>query len=335
MHISNYITADNNGANSPWKQLRDTQLHRQFNNNSNERNDEQKTYHTSTKSGSGSSKRRTTQSDAPELNTPRHQDQAIFPFLKLPAEIRNMIYRYTLVDDEYSVSLEAGTNEWDGRCIVRRLYRCHSGPPDRDDLSNVRRPSLRKASSSFTHLKRFRQFDLGVKLLQTCRQVNREATRIFYGMNMFVFPSVQHLYAFPQHFMRRLSLVRKIGLANAHSNSPCRIIDRQVVENGDLHAMFPLIMHATNLEALYMNTSTYQSLSKKRCAAIRLNQKAHVWLQAMVDRAHNPLAIIKLSKLATKKVVTGRPQWSTGKRAQDKFLATLAATLKMPVQGGA
>ncbi len=44
------------------------------------------------------------------------RDQSIFPFFKLPAEVRNSIYEYALVDKKFVVHFEAGVSEHDGRC---------------------------------------------------------------------------------------------------------------------------------------------------------------------------------------------------------------------------
>jgi hypothetical protein len=52
----------------------------------------------------------------PEPTTPPQVDNTTFPFLKLPGEIRNMIYKYCLVDADYSVRLEACVSKRDGRC---------------------------------------------------------------------------------------------------------------------------------------------------------------------------------------------------------------------------
>jgi hypothetical protein len=109
-----------------------------------------------------------------------------------------MIYKYTLVDEEYSVRFEACVSRKDDRYtldanwrvkldaddsqgIVDRLYRRRPGPPDRDDLPTSPRPSLSKASTSFWFPQRFRQFNSLVSLLQTCRQINAGAAPLFYG----------------------------------------------------------------------------------------------------------------------------------------------------------
>jgi hypothetical protein len=110
--------------------------------------------------------------DTPKPINPRHEDDTTFPFLNLPGGIQNMVYKYCLVDAEYSIKLEARVNKRDGRRkptlspelqsqltqltgIVRRLYRVNSGPPDRDDLPTSPRRSLSKACSSFTLWHRF------------------------------------------------------------------------------------------------------------------------------------------------------------------------------------
>lgn len=44
------------------------------------------------------------------------RDRSIFPFFKLPAEIRNTIYEYALVDKKFVVHFEAGIIEHERRC---------------------------------------------------------------------------------------------------------------------------------------------------------------------------------------------------------------------------
>jgi len=80
-------------------------------------------------------KRRTKKQPTAAVPIDAHVDTTIFPFLRLPGEIRNMIYRYALVDTEYSVRFEAKLSKRDGRCIVKRMYRARPGPPDRDGTS--------------------------------------------------------------------------------------------------------------------------------------------------------------------------------------------------------
>jgi hypothetical protein len=92
----------------------------------------------------GPSKRLKKQLETPESITPTREDNTTFLFLKLPGEIRNMIYKYCLIDAEYSIRLEACVSKRDGRCkpssptpipswlsnltaIVRRLHRVCPG----------------------------------------------------------------------------------------------------------------------------------------------------------------------------------------------------------------
>jgi hypothetical protein len=142
------------------------------------------------------------------------------------------------------------------------------------------------------------------------------------------------MYAFLKHFASRLPLVRKLGVASIPArtgwgpydyNSP-KNISHMTLEN-----IFPLLTYATNLEALYMNTSIYQSFSSKpNLAATRFYDRANDWLWAMVLYKHDPLSIIKLPALKAK--IGGNKQWSTTKEGQEEFLAGLAKRLVVPKQ---
>jgi hypothetical protein len=174
-------------------------------------------------------------------------------------------------------------------------------------------------------------------MLQTCQQINCEAASIFYGMNVFVFEAVPHLYAFLSHFAPRLPLVRKLGIASIPPRAGRLPYDRSYPENIShmtLNNVFPLLAYATSLEVLYMNTSIYQSLSSRATlAARRFYHCANVWLWAMVLCKRDPLSIIRLP--APKPLKGASKQWSTSKKGQDEFLAELAARLVVSAQAEA
>jgi hypothetical protein len=223
--------------------------------------------------------------------------------------------------------------------IVRRLYRVRPGPPDRDDLPTSPRNSLSKASTSFTPTQRFWQFNFDVNIFQTCQQINAEATSLFYGMNVFTFEAVPHLYAFLGHFAHRLPLVRQLGVASIATRTTYahNLYDQNImrpITSMTLINIFPLLTYATNLEVFYMNASIYQSFSSKAdLAAKSFYDKAHWWLWAMILYKRDPLEILRMPKLKTKKGDNGQwvnKQWSTTKKGQNEFLAELAVRLVVP-----
>jgi hypothetical protein len=156
-------------------------------------------------------------------------------------------------------------------------------------------------------------------------------------MNVFTFEAVPHLYAFLGHFAHRLPLVRKLGVASIAVRSAYVLYTHEAIQpisSMTLINIFPLLTNATNLEVFYMNASIYQSFSSKAdLAAKSFYDKAHWWLWAMVLYKRDPLEILRMPKLKTKKGDNGQwvnKQWSTTKKGQDEFLAELAIRLVVP-----
>jgi hypothetical protein len=67
-------------------------------------------------------------------------------------------------------------------------------------------------------------------------------TVLFQGKNIFIFESVPNFNAFSLHFIRRLPLLRKLGVAHLLALRPGAVLS------------FTLLTNATHLEALYMTT---------------------------------------------------------------------------------
>jgi hypothetical protein len=261
-----------------------------------------------------------------------HVDTTTFPFLKLPGEIRNLIYAYTLVDDDHSLRFEADVSKRDGRCIVKRLYRARPGPPDRDDLPNQQKGSITKPCTSYKRFDSFRKFELqmsfAINLFQICKQINGEAASIFYGNNIFTFEAVSHLYAFLIHFQQRLPLIRKLGVASNLTHPDHYLGPASIVRN-TLSSIFLPLAAAVNLEALYLNVSVLQSLSGRGAiAAESLYRDAHVWMNALAVKKGNKLAVLnvlKMPPISTKPLYS--PKWSVSKLGQEEFRLVLAAKL--------
>jgi hypothetical protein len=174
-------------------------------------------------------------------------------------------------------------------------------------------------------------------MLQTCQQINAEAAPLFYGMNVFVFEAVPHLYAFLNHLGPRLPLVRQLGVASIYARpnfgnfEPAGV---KLISHITWDHMFPLLAHATNLEVLYMNTCIYQSFSSKPDLAARhFYHRAGVWLWAMVLSKRDLLSIMRLPGLKENKV--GNKQWVTTQKGQDEFLAELKRRLVLGQQAKA
>jgi hypothetical protein len=243
-----------------------------------------------------------------------------------------MIYHYSLVDTEYSIRFEANVSKRDGRGIVRRLYRARPGPPDRDDLPGQRKGSITKASYSYKRLENLcrspMQSAFGISIFHVCREINNEAASIFYGHNLFVFEAVPHLHAFLAHFRCRLPLVRKLGLTGLIANSNT-FRGLEWVKRTSLEHIWPLLASATHLEALYLHTWIWQTLSSRaHIAADMLFKQAHFWMHALALQKEDKLAaldVIRLPAVSTK--ILSTPKWSTDAAAQREFKNILAGRL--------
>ncbi|KAK3634813.1 hypothetical protein LTR56_015094 [Elasticomyces elasticus] len=107
-----------------------------------------------------------------------------YPFLALPAEIRNKIYEFVLVHGAIELAPLHAIGKNNGRLRIH-------------------------------HMKRYkREIVPGLKMLRVCKQINVESTPVFYGQNEFRFSNTYGFDIFA-HFARtigkrNLALVRKI-----------------------------------------------------------------------------------------------------------------------------
>jgi hypothetical protein len=269
----------------------------------------------------------------PPSNEPSHVDNTTFPFLNLPGEIRNMIYTYAdLIDEDHSIRFETQTGR-NGRNTVCRMFRARRGPPDRDDLPGQLKGSITKACTSYRRWSGIPQMSFPVHLFQVCKQLNNEASSIFYSGNMFVFEDIPQLHIFLLHFHHRVPLLRTLDLASVGANpsTPGMFTGGDALSS-PLHWISPLLMRAVDLEALYLHTSIFQNFSgSAKIAAGRFYTHAHWWMHALALNKGNKLAgldVIKMPALTTKTLKY--PPWSTSRAGQDEFKLDLA--LKLTVQ---
>ncbi|KAH7095793.1 hypothetical protein FB567DRAFT_39948 [Paraphoma chrysanthemicola] len=264
--------------------------------------------------------------------TQTHVDTTSFPFLKLPGEVRNMIYSYLLVDYDHPLRFEARSRVQQGRCSVRRLYRARPGLPDRDDLPGQLKGSITKSLISYKSFDSFRkaqrQMTFGVRIFEACKQINQEAAPIFYGSNLFTFEAVPHLYTFLTHFQQRLPFIAKIGLATV-SPHPDHYYGPKPFVHYTLASIFLPLSAAINLEALYLNVSILQNLSGcAPLAAQNLFWNASAWMYMLAVQKKNSLAVLDVLKLPPTRNMSS-PKWAISKAGQDAFRTELAKKLTM------
>lgn len=220
---------------------------------------------------------------------------SFFPFLELPAEIRNMIYHHLLVDKDFAICFQATVSSRDSRSIVTRLSRAHPGAPDRDDIPGQTKGSITLPSNLYKPC--ISNFDLGINTFLVNRQINAESSAIFYSANMFNFEGVPDLYAFLCHFQHRLPLISKLVLSSVTSNSKT-FRGALYLQRMPLHSVFPLLASAVNLDALYMHTPVWQSLGGRADIAARaFFQMGWTWMHACALAKGNKLGALDIIKL--------------------------------------
>jgi len=134
------------------------------------------------------------------------------------------------------------------------------------------------------------------------------------------------MYAFLVHFHQRLPLVKKLGLAGlqAHHN---HYHGPQYMRYKPLDDIFPLLIGAANMEALYLHKWIFATLSRRAPhAATMLYQQAHGWMRALAVSKGNRLAaldVIKLPAVENK----ARQTWSCDAVKQAEFRSELAGQL--------
>ena len=135
-----------------------------------------------------------------------------FDFAGLPAEIRNEIYRYALcAETPIEILRHTRSSVWCERVEDRWLM---------DKSIGKYRPKPRtELSATFNHLMlliRERTLPYGLHyapaLLRVNRQVNTEATPIFYGENTFVFPVTAGFKVFHKEIGKNFALLHHIVL---------------------------------------------------------------------------------------------------------------------------
>ncbi|KAF2869841.1 hypothetical protein BDV95DRAFT_89008 [Massariosphaeria phaeospora] len=128
--------------------------------------------------------------DSQGQKTKKFRKHVPFPFTKLPAEIRNMIYEYSVVANE-KIRI-VGHKDTKGRMIAKRTFG-YLGPRN----------------------------DINLSLLRVSRQVREECTPVLYAKNRFCFEQASSMTLFMAQHATRLSDLRHvtIGFRCAHAST--------------------------------------------------------------------------------------------------------------------
>lgn len=128
------------------------------------------------------------------------REKAHFPFLKLPAEIRNMIYKLTLVTDSWVMISDMSPPDFeclqDSRHPLQRTpYLMNVHDAEYCEETSVQPYNCTTYGYKWCHCEGKIN---GISLLSVCRQVNTEAVPILYGRNKFALRSAQAIIPFLQ-----------------------------------------------------------------------------------------------------------------------------------------
>ncbi|KAH7371230.1 hypothetical protein BKA66DRAFT_572967 [Pyrenochaeta sp. MPI-SDFR-AT-0127] len=189
---------------------------------------------------------------------PKHK---VFPFMKLPAEIRNMIYTYALTDPA-SINLVA-TFKHRRRTVERVSF---------DLLTNVSKSYYSTSRLNDQVRAQYkRPKSLAPSLLAVSKQIHSEARDMLYS-NEFIFAGTFALYAF----------LINLGPSGSKHLKTIRLLSWEYGRGMKAynHACFAVLVWATNITSFYIDTSIGWYRNPKTCAE-QIYRDAFPWLEAV------------------------------------------------------
>ncbi|KAF2445144.1 hypothetical protein P171DRAFT_485210 [Karstenula rhodostoma CBS 690.94] len=206
-------------------------------------------------------KRRTAASVSKKTN--KQKDESSFPFLKLPGEIRNMIYQHALT---------AANNHID-------IHRA------RDEETSALTKPVRMSSGSRKNTSK----DIALHLLRVNKQIREEATPLLYSQNNFNFRNARDLSSFlGRHALHVRDLSRIVVWDSLDLRG--NVIAAQYMEMA-----FSLLVFAENLESLELTVDLYGKTDDQiRSAVGSFYRMARNWLQAVGIRKGDKLAAMNI-----------------------------------------
>ncbi|KAF1978500.1 hypothetical protein BU23DRAFT_651311 [Bimuria novae-zelandiae CBS 107.79] len=144
-----------------------------------------------------------------------------FPFLKLPAEMRNSIYEFALVTTD--------------KIRIHRVM---------DPVTKCRTYAVRENSK---YVPRTKDNEIAIGLLRACKQTHKEASEFLYTKNRFVFPGTGELSSFFGRYYQHVQHLTRVKVdinINATVSSPvCKHVE----------ATLNTLIFAEHLETLSVN----------------------------------------------------------------------------------
>jgi hypothetical protein len=194
----------------------------------------------------------------------------IFPFMELPAEIRNMIYTYALTDSS-GINLQA-TFKHKRRTVERISAECQEKLSGYMKMSDAVRAEVEEP------------MPLAPSLLAVSKQIHSEGLDILYG-NEFIFADSFALYAFLINVgpacAKHLKTIRLLGWGWGRAMKAYN------------HSCFAVLVWATNITAFHVDAYTH--------SAQQLYRDAFPWLEAIGSakgKADAAVDVLHLSEAA-------------------------------------
>ncbi|KAL1797799.1 hypothetical protein ACET3X_004405 [Alternaria dauci] len=188
----------------------------------------------------------------------------IFPFLDLPAEIRNMIYEYTLTDPA-GINL-AGTWKHKRRTVERITAKCQA------NISTNRNWTDTRLMNDNIRSQHEQPAALVPSLLAVSKQIHQECIDILYGNNEFIFANSFALYNFMINLgprtAKHLKTLRIRGWLYGRAMKAYN------------HSCFATLVWATNITAFHIDTRVGGYRATKY-GAEQLYRDAFPWMEAV------------------------------------------------------
>lgn len=143
-----------------------------------------------------------------------------FRFLDLPAELRNLIYVFALVDQEPICFEYSFWHHSSSRIVCVSFQHSDSSNHDASFDSFQAGADQRVAAFTWCLWPVDSQSCRNIALLQTCKQINNEAASIFYGENKFAVFGQDALPGFLSHFRAHISLVLREAVYLSSFSAP-------------------------------------------------------------------------------------------------------------------
>ncbi|KAI4694366.1 hypothetical protein J4E81_006583 [Alternaria sp. BMP 2799] len=205
----------------------------------------------------------------------------IFPFLKLPAEIRNIIYEYTLIDPS-GINL-VGVFKHKRRNVERISAKLQASLVEGSSWSDAHR-----MSNSVRKNQEEKPAPLVTSLLAVSKQIHQEGVDILYGKNEFIFTDSFALYNFMINLgpnrSKSLKTLRILGWLHGRAMKAYN------------HSCFAVLVWATNITAFHIDSQIGWYRASKY-GADQLYRDAFPWMESVGMARGKVDAVVDIIKL--------------------------------------